>query len=395
MRWLVWALVVFASAVALALVLRFNDGNVAILWPPYRIDISVNLALALIVLAFMGLHLSINALSRALQLPQKVREYRQRRQELTASLALRDAVIAFFEGRLGRAERFARGAESSTSARAAAALVAARAAHRMQERERRDEWLRTAAQDPAASGAVLMVQAEMAVEDRRTAEAVELLDALKGRGARHIVALRTDLRAREQAEQWDELMRVLRLIEHRDALHPAAVSKLRLTAVKGLLSGCGNELQAVRTVLRGLRSEERQDPGLAEELARALLAAGAPEEARRLLEPILDLEPHRGCLAAWVQTCPGRERESIERLQAWRQRYADAPELALALGQVCVMARLWGKAEEALQDALRRQPSLQAQVALAELYETLERPQEAAMQFRRAARSAVSDGNGF
>jgi len=39
LKWLVWALVVFSAAVGLALILRFNDGNVAILWPPYRIDI--------------------------------------------------------------------------------------------------------------------------------------------------------------------------------------------------------------------------------------------------------------------------------------------------------------------------------------------------------------------
>ena len=48
MRWLVWLLLAFAVAVGLSLLLRFNQGNVAIMWPPYRIDISVNLALALL-----------------------------------------------------------------------------------------------------------------------------------------------------------------------------------------------------------------------------------------------------------------------------------------------------------------------------------------------------------
>ncbi len=395
MRWLVWALVVFAGAVGLALLLRFNDGNVAVLWPPWRIDVSVNLALALAVLGFVALHLAINGLTRALQLPQKVREYRQRRQERAASLALRDAVLAFFEGRLARAERFARLAESSETARATAALVAARAAHRMQERDRRDEWLRSAAQAPEASGAVLMLQAEMAVEDRRTPEAIELLDAIKARGARHIVALRTDLRAREQAEQWDEMLRVLRLIEHRDALHPSAVRKLRQTAVSGLIAQCGRELSALRGVLRNLRPDERQDPGLATVLAQALLDAQAPEEARRLLEPLIDQEPQAPCLAVWTLSCHGRERESIERLQAWRQRHGDLPELSLALGQVCIMARLWGKAEEALHDAERKQSSTRVALALAELYETLERPEEAYRYFRQAARSAVSNRDGL
>jgi len=394
LKWLVWALVVFSAAVGLALILRFNDGNVAILWPPYRIDISVNLAIALLAAGFVGLHVSINALTRALDLPRKVREYRQRRQEHFAHGALRDAVLAFFEGRLARSERFARSAQSLPAVRAAAALIAARAAHRMKEGARRDDWLRAAAEDQAASSAVLMLQAEMAVEDRRTQEAIELLDTLRDRGALHIVALRTDLRAREQAGQWDDMLRILRLIENRDALHPSVVRKLRLTALQGLLARCGDDVTAIRTLVRSLRTPERLDSGLARAIAHALLQSGAPEEARRLLEPVLDTEADPECLALWTRSCTGRERESIERLQVWRQRHGDLPALALATGRVCVMARLWGKAEESLLDAARREPTTEAHLALAELYDALERPSDAAARFRLAAHAAVPASRG-
>jgi HemY protein len=81
MRWVVWLLIAFAAAVGLALLLRFNQGNVAILWPPYRIDISVNLVLAALAAAFVLLHLVLVGASRALGLPQRVREYRLRRQQ--------------------------------------------------------------------------------------------------------------------------------------------------------------------------------------------------------------------------------------------------------------------------------------------------------------------------
>jgi len=390
LKWLVWALVVFSSAVGLALVLRFNEGNVAILWPPYRIDVSVNLALALGVLGFAGLHLAINALSRALDLPRKVREYRQRRQEQAAHQSLREAILAFFEGRLARSERLARSALASSALRAPAALIAARAAHRMQEHTRRDDWLRVAAEDPVATSAVLMLQAEMAVEDRRTPEALELLDTLRARGALHIVALRTDLRAREQAGHWDEMLRILRLIEHRDALHPSVVRKLRLTALQGLLTRCADDLGEIRTLLRSLRAQERLEPDSACLIASAFVQAGAMEEARRLLEPAIDLDPDESCLSVWTRTCEGRERESMERLQNWRQRHGDRPALALATGRVCTIARLWGKAEESLLDAVKRAPSTETHLALAALYESLERTQDASAQFKLAALAAPS-----
>jgi HemY protein len=138
--------------------------------------------------------------SRALALPQRVRDYRARRQQEQAGAALRDSILAFFEGRLGRVERFARAAQSHPSTAGPAALIAARSAQRLHEVERRDRWLQDAAADPGTANALLMTQAELAVEDRRTQDAVEIVERLQERGARHIVSLRTALRAYEQAE---------------------------------------------------------------------------------------------------------------------------------------------------------------------------------------------------
>ena len=41
--------------VGLALLMRVNHGNVAIFWPPYRLDVSVNLALVVLVAGFVAI----------------------------------------------------------------------------------------------------------------------------------------------------------------------------------------------------------------------------------------------------------------------------------------------------------------------------------------------------
>ena len=48
LRSAIWLLLAFAGAVILALVLQSNHGNVAILWPPYRIELSSNMALVVV-----------------------------------------------------------------------------------------------------------------------------------------------------------------------------------------------------------------------------------------------------------------------------------------------------------------------------------------------------------
>lgn len=85
---------------------------------------------------------------------------------------------------------------------------------------------------------------------------------------------------------------------------------------------------------------------------------------------------------------PARDR--LERIEGWRNRYGDEPGLLLALGRVCSSEKLWGKAEDYLRRASRAQPSVAARAALASLYEATGRTDEAAVEYREAARLAVS-----
>jgi HemY protein len=390
MRWMVWLLVAFAAAVGLALLMRFNHGNVAILWPPYRIEVSVNLALVLLAAAFAGVHLLLLGTARALDLPRRVRDYRSRRQQELAVGALRDSVLAFFEGRLARVERFAKIAQGHAATAGPAALIAARSAQRMQESGRRDRWLHDAQSDPGVANALLMTQAELAVEDRRTQEAIEIVERLHEKGARHIMSLRTALRAYEQGERWDEVLHTLRLVEKRDALHPAAVRRLRDRAYGELVARKSGDAVSLRELWRSLRPDERALPELAAQTAVALAEAGAPDDARRIVEQALDAAFDEAPAAAYARIGGLALRDRLERLEGWRGRYGDEPALLLALGQVCSGERLWGKAEEYLKLAVQSRPSVASHAALGELYEGLGRADEAAAQFKAAARRAVS-----
>ena len=101
-------LLVLSVAVGLALLMRFNEGNVALLWPPYRVDVSMNLVLLALFALFALLHLLLLALSNAVDLPQRVRQYRDRRSREAAIAGLRDGLLAYNEGRYARAEQIGR-----------------------------------------------------------------------------------------------------------------------------------------------------------------------------------------------------------------------------------------------------------------------------------------------
>ena len=52
MRIFLWLLVLFATAIGLAVVARSNPGNVVFFYPPYRVDLSLNFFVLLSVLLF-------------------------------------------------------------------------------------------------------------------------------------------------------------------------------------------------------------------------------------------------------------------------------------------------------------------------------------------------------
>ena len=63
MRIALWLLALFGIAVAAALFAGNNPGSITLFWPPYRIDLSLNLFLVLLLVSFLTLHLAWRALS--------------------------------------------------------------------------------------------------------------------------------------------------------------------------------------------------------------------------------------------------------------------------------------------------------------------------------------------
>ena len=148
-----------------------------------------------------------------------------------AASVFQDAVRLLFEGRFGHAPKKAAEAHSAGEAPGLAALIAARAAQRMRNPASRKVWLDRATQDDARTEvARLMLEAEMFLDARRFDDAVTVLARLHQLAGRHIAALRLELRAQQGAGHWNEVLRIARQLEKRDALAFEAFREVTLKA---------------------------------------------------------------------------------------------------------------------------------------------------------------------
>jgi HemY protein len=385
MRALFWGVVLAVLAGAAALIARESGGNVVFLVPPFRVDVALNFFLLAALVVFLLVFWAARVVQKTADFPVRVAAYRQRRTEIGSSRALREALRELFEGRFARAERAARTAQRLREIAGLSALVGARAAHRMREHARRDEWLARAADDRSVDTARLATSAELWTDSREASRALDAIADLQAGGARHIQIARVSLAAHLQVGRWDEVLKLVRLLAKRRALHDAAVRRLKILAYREQLNDARHDPGVLLETYQKIPVEDRRMVEIAHEGARLLNLAGRGRAAADALEVALEARWDERLLDEYARSQALPVRERLERATAWLERYPQDPALLRCLGLLCLREQLWGNARMYLLESLRLRVHPATSLALARLAEQTDQGSEAAVHFREAA----------
>lgn len=366
MRTIIWLVLLFSVAVVAALVLGRNDGLASFYWNGWRLDVSLNLFLLVLVGSCFALVTAIQTVGAMISLPQRAKEWRLAQRERSAQLALRESLGEFFGARYGRAQKAAQRALSIHAQTPELAqdegflalghLLAASSAHRLQDRRRRDEQLsqalelaRRSSTGRAQEEGALLLAAEWALDDRDAPRALGLLADLNPGVARRTQALRLKLQASRLAKHSLEALRTARLLaKHQGFSKVAAQGLLRSLAFEALDGA--RDVDQLRQVWQQLDSADRRDVLVACRAASRSAALGAPDDGRGWLRPFWDdigelQADERAALAeSLVPVLPGLAPEWLQRLESAVQRFPRDKYLAYALGHALAERQLWGKA---------------------------------------------------
>jgi HemY protein len=396
MRQVVWLLLLFAVAVLAASTLGANDGLVSIYWSPWRIDLSINVFVILLLAMGAIAHVVTGAVASLIDLPQRARQWRLQQREQAAQKSLRKAFSLLFAGRYGRAHKAAQQALDIQAQTAGlriepdfavlAHLVAAGSLHRLQDHARRDEQLAQAqtliAALPGGSAVgegARMLAAEWAVDDRDADRALDQLALLPAGVARRTHALRLKLQATRLARQPLEALKTARLLAKHQGFAPAAQQGLlRSLAVEALDTARDGE--QLRRVWLQLDSADRRDPYVAARAARRAAALDALSDARGWLRPHWEQLAQLGereradVLDAFAEVLPGLPADWLPLLEASIEAEPNDPHLAYVAGLAMAARQLWGRSHRLLESAAtseRAEPDLRRRAwrALAEIAE--------------------------
>ena len=424
MRTVLWLISLFAVAVATALFASNNHGTVTVFWPPYRVDLSINLVVVVLVSGFVVLHIALGALRGLLNIPQQARRWRLLQKERAIQTALLDSLSHFIAGRFVRArksaelvvtleESVADSGEQLVYAerlRTISHLLAAESAHALQDRTVRDTHLQQAldyatgrASQDTRDG-LLMRAARWAFNDRDAGASLQWLDRLPQGAARRTVALRLRFKAARLAGQPGVALETVRVLSKHRAFSEVAGRSIVLGLAIELIHSSHDPAQTQRT-WDTLDAAEKQMPEVALEASERLLSLGGDGAlARQWILPVwqtmvqgpdaLALPLRLRLVKVLVNSFSGADRTPdvawltlIEAAQMANPRDAVLQYLA---GVVCMRISLWGKAQQMIKQSLTllQDPELKrdAWLALAALAEQRQDVEAVNHAYRNAAK---------
>lgn len=386
MRAVFWFLVLFGVAVATALFAGNNEGTVTVFWPPYRIDLSLNLVLLGLFGLFFLLHVALRALAALLSLPGEARRWRIRYQERAMHVGLLDTLSHLASGRFIRARKAAesvlaqerslasseRTLSYSGRLRALSHMLAAESAHALQDRAARDEHVQLALeqterrQEQEVRDGLQLRAARWAIDDRDIRAAQQRLDDLSQGAARRTLALRLRFKLARLARHTLQALEIARLLAKHRAFSPVAAQSL----VRGLaleLVQSAYDPSQLEKAWGLLDATERQMPEVAIQAAECMLELGG-EFARvqqwllpvwdQMVRPATTLSQDQRIKLALVLE-RGFSQSGGRPDGAWLSRIESAqmanPRDALLqylAGVICMHLGLWGKAQQLLKQAL-------------------------------------------
>lgn len=426
MRAALWLLSLFALAAAGAWLAGNNQGTVTLFLSPYRVDMSLNLVVLIVLSMVLVVVLAQQALSALFSLPKQAQRWRLQQKERAAHAALLDAISHFMAGRFLRARKSAELAlekealmqaaglklDHAVSLRALSHIMVAESAHALQDKSLRQHHLAQAvvqaqwgsvSERQTLTEGVQLRAARWLLDDRDAEASLTLLKELPSAVSRRMVAMRLLLKASRLAGQPAQALDTAVLLAKHRAFTPAAADSL----VRGLILEWLHHMHdadGVQKLWQKLNPAQRKMPDVVAEVALRFMAlGGASATARVWLEPLWVLLPSassgwsplqmvrvvRAMEASLPDAQSADARQWLSRVESLQQAQPRDPRLQYLTGMVCLRHQLWGKAQTLLTQAAKalQEPDLQRQAwrALAAMAEQREDAVQAAQAWKQAA----------
>jgi len=207
---------------------------------------------------------------------------------------------------------------------------------------------------------------------------------------KHTAALRLELKAQQQAKNWDQALLLIDQLERRSVFDATQASHLRRYAHAENLKRKALDQHALEECWQKIPSELKRDAKIAAAAAQCYMALGVVAQALQIIEQALAMEWDSELAGIYAECEGGETIRQIERAEQWLKSNPRDAVLLLTLGRLCARQELWGKAQSYLDASISVEPMYSAYLALAQLHDRLGNADAARRNYRESLDLAVN-----
>lgn len=385
MRRLILIFVIFVIlGIGLALVFREHSGYVLISFSGWRVETSLLLASAALLVGLWLLLTLWRLLVALALLPRGVRRWRARRRARKARRSLDAGLLKYAEGNWSGAESDIQRLAERQEAPAISYIYAAHAAQRQGHSHDRDRYLEQAASgDGGSELAVLLTQAELQIDQGQHDEALASLARLHEIESHHPYIL--ELYGEQCASSGDyaKLRLLIPDLYKHSTLGVERVDELAAEAWDDAFKRAGGEVEALNEAWKQVPKRLRGQPAMVAVYVRYLHAAGADDRAAKMIRRVLkhDWSAQLVLLFGDIETDDASAQ--LAATEKWLKQYGEEPELLLVAGRLCMRNQLWGRARSYFETSLKNASRPDALLELGRLFEEIDQPNDARNAYRQ------------
>ena len=393
-KWLLRILVLIIIALGAVLLVKDDPGFVLIKYRDYSLETSLAFGILVLILAMVVIYFALRFLLGFWRLPGSVKKHSQNRRFGKSRRLLNQGLIDLAEGRFDQAESNLIKLVEYSESPLLHYLAAARAAQLQGKHDQRDSYLKAAHEaKPEAGIAIGVTQAELQLAHQQLEQSLATLTHLRSIAPRHNHVLRLLARVFFELEDWQALVELLPDIRKKSLLKESILKTMEEKSYRGFLSAAKNNQQALEKAWAKIPKTTQTDADfILYYIKLSNRAASNSSSVDQLIIKSLDQKWDDRLVEAYGLFKASDPNEQLKRTEKWLDDYAKNENLLLALGRICVRAKLWGKAQSYLEASIGVKPMAASCLVLAQsLGGQLQQGDEASKYYKKGLELCLSE----
>jgi HemY protein len=379
---------------AAILFVREDPGFVLVKYGDYSLETSLAFGIVAVAIITLVIHFIFKLMMGVWHLPGTVKKQSKGRRFEKSRKLLNQGLIDLAEGRFDQAESNLVKLVEYSESPLIHYLAAARAAQLQGKHDERDGYLKAAHEArPEAEIAIGVTQAELQLAHQQLEQSLATLTHLRGVAPRHDHVLRLLARVYFELEDWRSLVELLPDIRKKKLLKDSILKNMEAKSYRGFLASAKSSQQALESAWAKIPKAAQTDAELILYYIKLCnRAASKSSSVEQLIIKSLEQKWDNRLIEAYGLFNADDPNEQLKRTEKWLEDYARNENLLLALGRICIRAKLWGKAQSYLEASIGVKAMASSCLVLAELLgDQLQQKDKASKYYQKGLELCLPD----